>query len=163
MNSPLSRNTCLCFKPALKLVKALLKGAAQDIWSYRQSAGGLSYDESRLRRREHGAYPPDEVLHGLPHLQDDTCEHPRPHAWSMCAARCCACASLSRSTPLGRSRYQRSELPTASEFPTELPTHNTGLTAAEREGDNLKGLKEVCLNNGSSQGRNEALTVLYLP
>ena len=28
-----------------------------------------------------------------------------------------------RATPLGRSRYQTSEIPIPSEFPTELPTH----------------------------------------
>ena len=29
---------------------------------------------------------------------------------------------MSRATPLGRSRYQTSEFPSASEFPTESPT-----------------------------------------
>ena len=33
-----------------------------------------------------------------------TCEDPRPHAWSMCAACLCSCIFLSRATPLGRSR-----------------------------------------------------------
>ena len=51
------------------------------------------------------------------------CEGPRPHAWSMCAAWFCPCISLSRGTPLGRSRYQILEFPTTSEFPTELLTH----------------------------------------
>ena len=55
------------------------------------------------------------------------CEDPRPHAWSMCAACFCSCISQSRATPLGRSRYQTSELPTTSEFPTELPTHSISL------------------------------------
>ena len=29
-----------------------------------------------------------------------------------------------RATPLGRSRYQTSEVPSTSEFPTELPSHS---------------------------------------
>ena len=37
------------------------------------------------------------------------------------------CISLSRATPLGRSRYQTSEFPTISELPTELPTHEEDL------------------------------------
>jgi len=36
-------------------------------------------------------------------------------------------------------------------------------TAAERGGDNLKGLGTFTLNHGSSQGQNLALTVLYVP
>jgi len=52
-----------------------------------------------------------------------TCEDPRPNVWSMCAACFCPCISLSRATPPGRSRYQTSEFPATSEFPTELPTH----------------------------------------
>ena len=51
------------------------------------------------------------------------CEKLRPHAWSMCAASR-PCVLQSRATPLGRSRYQTSEFPTALEIPTELPTHN---------------------------------------
>ena len=49
------------------------------------------------------------------------CEEPKLHAWSTCAACFCPCTSLSHETPLGRSCYQTSELPTTSEFPTELP------------------------------------------
>jgi len=67
------------------------------------------------------------------------CEDPRPHAWSMCASCFCLCISLSRATPLGRSRYQ------TSEFPTEVPTHThprnregAKRAASERWGDNLK-------------------------
>jgi len=51
------------------------------------------------------------------------CADPRPHAWSMCAACFCPCVSLSRATPLGRSRYQTSEFLNTPEFPTELPTY----------------------------------------
>ena len=53
------------------------------------------------------------------------CGDPRPHAWSMCVAYFCSCISLSRATPLGRSRYHTSEFPTTSEFPAELPTRTT--------------------------------------
>jgi len=35
--------------------------------------------------------------------------------------------------------------------------------AAEREGNNLKYSKDVCLKNGSSQGQNLALTVVFVP
>jgi len=36
-------------------------------------------------------------------------------------------------------------------------------TAAEREGNNLKGFKDFCLKNGSSQDQNLALTLLFVP
>jgi len=36
------------------------------------------------------------------------------------------------------------------------------MIAAEREGNNLKGFKHFCLQNGSSQGHNLALTVLFV-
>ena len=52
-----------------------------------------------------------------------SCEDPRPHARSMCAACFCPCVSQSRAAPLGRSRCQTSESLNTSEFPTELPTH----------------------------------------
>ena len=35
--------------------------------------------------------------------------------------------------------------------------------ATERNGNNLKGSKDTCLKNGSSQGQNLALTALYVP
>ena len=65
--------------------------------------GSLDLQEDPGRREELKGYEP--------------CEDPRPHAWSMCAACCCPCMTLSRATPLGRSRY-----PT-SQFPTISPTH----------------------------------------
>jgi len=37
------------------------------------------------------------------------------------------------------------------------------LPAAEREGNILKYFKDVCLENGSSQGQNLAFTVLFVP
>ena len=49
-----------------------------------------------------------------------SCEDPRRHAWSMCASCFCPCMSLSRATPLGRSRHQTSEFLNTSEFPTGL-------------------------------------------
>ena len=57
------------------------------------------------------------------------CEDPRPHARNMCAACFCPCISLSLATPLGRSLYQTSEFPPASEYPTKLPTHFRSLLA----------------------------------
>ena len=45
---------------------------------------------------------------------------------SMCTVCFCSCISLSRATPLGRSHHQASEPPTASNFPTELPTNMAG-------------------------------------
>ena len=36
-------------------------------------------------------------------------------------------------------------------------------TAAEREENNLKQFKDFCLKNGSSQGQNLTLTVLFIP
>ena len=35
--------------------------------------------------------------------------------------------------------------------------------AAEREGDNLEGFQDSCLNNGSSQGLSVDWTVLHVP
>ena len=55
----------------------------------------------------------------------ELCEDPRPHTLNMCTACFCSCISLSRATPLGRSRDHTSEFPTTSEVPTELPTHST--------------------------------------
>ena len=37
------------------------------------------------------------------------------------------------------------------------------ICAAERGGHNLRGSQDVCLKNGSSQGQNLALTVVYVP
>ena len=49
-----------------------------------------------------------------------------------------------------------------------LPPHvylsdRSGNAAAEREGNTLKSFKDVCLEHGSSQGQNLALTVLCVP
>ena len=91
----------------------------------RVSHGGAS---GRVRRPLLGGarqLPRRACLALLPGL----CEDPRPHAWSMCAASFCSSIRLSRATPLGRSRYQTSEIPTTSKFPTELPTHRRACLA----------------------------------
>jgi hypothetical protein len=55
-----------------------------------------------------------------------TSEDLMPRAWSVCAACSCPCISLSRATPLGRSRYQKSNSSTHRSSPTNyLPI--TGL------------------------------------
>ena len=54
---------------------------------------------------------------------------PRPHAWSMCAACFFPCIPLSRETPLGRSRYQTSELPNTSELPKVTLSEGLGFLA----------------------------------
>ena len=43
--------------------------------------------------------------------REPLCEGLRPLAWSMCAAYFRPCISLSRATPLGRSRYHTSQFP----------------------------------------------------
>ena len=37
------------------------------------------------------------------------------------------------------------------------------MTYGERQGDSFKGCEDFCLKNGSSQGNNLALTVLFVP
>ena len=45
---------------------------------------------------------------------------------------------------------------------SEVPLYAIHFTTADRKDNTLKG-KDVCLTNGSSQGQNLALTVLYVP
>jgi hypothetical protein len=77
------------------------------------------------------------------------CEDPRPHAWSMCASCLCSCIFQSRATPPGRSRYQTSEFPSTSEFPTEIPTHNR--TQAEYFSNGEGGMVDI--DTGKRWGR----------
>ena len=44
----------------------------------------------------------------------------------------------------------------------KTPRKVTAQTAAERQGNNLKGLEDFRLENGSSQGQNLALTFFFV-
>ena len=71
-----------------------------------------------------------------------------------CVHHALSCISLSRATPLGRSRYQTSEFPTSSELPTELPTH-TQIAAARNLLSlypSLQGLVTCCFSLPHSKG-----------
>ena len=57
----------------------------------------------------------------------------------MCAACLCPCIFLTRATPLGRSRFQKSEPPSTSEFPTELPTHTPSTLLQVGPGLGIRG------------------------
>jgi len=57
--------------------------------------------------------------------------------------------------------YEPSSEPTA--FRTTWRTAHVWLTASERAGNNLKDFKCLYLKNGSSQGQNPAVTVLFVP
>ena len=129
-------------------------GSAHNTAARRHASGGAHSGRGGPRLDSTGLAPRGRASargadHGLPLI---TCEDPRPHAWSMCAACFSSCMSLARATPLGRSRYQTSGFPTTSEFPTELPTHTS---AAERKRRTFKGFDNF-LHLGMKKSRQDS-------
>ena len=97
----------------------------------------LRYRHIRYGVRSEFLNPFGKAIFGVfqvPPLCCVRCEDPRPDVWSMCVSCLCPCISLSHATPLGRSRYQTSELLNSSEFPTELPTHMRTVSGRTRPG-----------------------------